>query len=181
MSQADINTYGLTQPRGVVGQISDLSTAIVDSFAAQVAVAFGRVVVRGTDGERQCAPANNASNSFLGVAVHTHSQRQGFNPNTQSAAGAASTDAVYAIGDTVSVLRFGRVLVEVVGAATAGADAYAIVADTADRGKFTATVGSNLGPVGRFLTTVGSGGGLVEVEITAALRGATGPQGAPGG
>lgn len=180
MSQADVNTYGFAQPVAVVGMKADLATDIVDSFAAQVAIPFGRAVVRGTDATQQATLSNNASNSFLGVALHTHTQRQGFDPSVQSGDNPASSNAVYGIGDTVSVCRFGRVWIEVTGGVTVGADAYALVADNADRGKFTATAGSNLGPVGRFLTGT-SGAGMALLEVTAALRGATGPAGPPGG
>jgi hypothetical protein len=166
MSQTPASTYGFALDKAQAGQKVDLSTDIVDSYAAQTAIAFGRGVSQGTAANQVNLAA--AGGAFIGVALFTHAKEQ-----------ALAGGAAYAIGDVVSTLAFGRVWGEAVGAVTKEADAYVITTVGANQGKFTASSGSGaLGPVGRFKSA--GENELVIVEITAALRGATGPQGEPG-
>lgn len=163
MAQVQGQGYGYALNKAQAGQKFDLSTDIVDSYAAQTAIAFGRGVSQGTAANQVNLAA--AAGTFLGVALFTHAKEQ-------SLAGVAE----YAIGDAVSVLTFGKVWGEAVGAVTKEADAYVITTVGATQGKFTASSGSGaLGPVGRFKSA--GTDTLVVVEITAALRGA---DGAPG-
>lgn len=163
MAQVQGQGYGYALDKAQAGQKFDLSTDIVDSYAAQTAIAFGRGVSQGTAANQVNLAA--AAGTFLGVAMFTHAKEQ-------SLAGVAE----YAIGDAVSVLTFGKVWGEAVGAVTKEADAYVITTVGATQGKFTASSGSGaLGPVGRFKSA--GTDTLVVVEITAALRGA---DGAPG-
>lgn len=163
MAQVQGQGYGYALNKAQAGQKFDLSTDIVDSYAAQTAIAFGRGVSQGTAANQVNLAA--AAGKFLGVALFTHAKEQ-------SLAGVAE----YAIGDAVSVLTFGKVWGEAVGAVTKEADAYVITTVGATQGKFTASSGSGaLGPVGRFKSA--GTDTLVVVEITAALRGA---DGAPG-
>lgn len=163
MAQVQGQGYGYALDKAQAGQKFDLSTDIVDSYAAQTAIAFGRGVSQGTAANQVNLAA--AAGTFLGVALFTHAKEQ-------SLAGVAE----YAIGDAVSVLTFGKVWGEAVGAVTKEADAYVITTVGATQGKFTASSGSGaLGPVGRFKSA--GTDTLVIVEITAALRGATGAPG----
>jgi hypothetical protein len=157
--------YGFQQAAGFPGLKADLMFDQVDSYAAEGVVPFGRGVVQGT-ADNQCKLAV-AAGTFLGVALHTHTVE-----NDGSALGYADEDAV-----SVGVLS--RAYVEAVGEVNKEADAYVVVAVGANQGKFTeSSAGGNLGPVGRFKTS--GEDELVVVEITAALRGATGPQGPAG-
>lgn len=166
MAQVQGQGYGFAQDVAQAGQKVDLTTDIVDSYAAQTAIPFGRGVSQGTAANQANLAA--AGGIFLGVALFTHAKEQ-----------TLAGEAAYVIGDAVSTLTFGRVWGEAVGEVTKEADAYVITTVGANQGKFTAASGSGaLGPVGRF-----KGAGedeLVIVEITAALRGATGADGAPG-
>ena len=156
-------TYGFALPAAQAGQKADLMYDQVDSYAAQTAIPYGRGVSQGTAADQVNLAA--AGGTFIGVALFTHA-------NEQALAGGAQYD----IGETVSVGVLSRVWVEAVGAVTKEADAYVITTVGANQGKFTASSGSGaLGPVGRFKTA--GTDTLVQVEITAALRG---PQGLPG-
>jgi len=159
-------TYGFSLTAGQAGQKADLMFDQVDSYAAQTAVPYGRGVSQGTAANQANLAAAGAA--FLGVALHTHANEQ-----------ALSGGAQYDIGETISVGTLSRAWVEAVGAVTVGADAYCITTVGANQGKFTASSGSGaLGPVGRFKTA--GTDTLVVLEVTSALRGATGPAGEPG-
>jgi hypothetical protein len=156
-------SYGFSLDKAQAGQKADLMNDQVDSYAAQTVIPYGRGVSQGTAANQVNLAA--AAGTFIGVALFTHAKEQ-----------ALAGGAQYAIGDTVSVGVFSRVWVDAVGAVTKEADAYVITTVGANQGKFTASSGSGaLGPVGRFKTA--GEDELVIVEITAALRGATGPQG----
>lgn len=159
--------YGFALGKAVKGQKADLMNDQVDSYLAEGAVPFGAAVVQGT-GDRQGAVAAADDDVFLGVAIHTHTV-----VNDGEADG-------YADKDAVSVVTYGRVWVEADGAVAKEADAYVLIDGApGDVGvKFTATATDNLGPVGRFKTS--GEDELVVLEVSAALRGATGPQGEPG-
>lgn len=160
-------TYGFSLDKAQAGQKADLMFDQVDSYAAQTAIPYGRGVSQGTAANQVNLAAADAT--FIGVALFTHA-------NEQALAGGAQYD----IGETVSVGVFARAWVDAVGAVTKEADAYVITTAGATQGKFTASSGSGaLGPVGRFKTA--GEDELVIVEISAALRGATGPAGADGG
>lgn len=78
----------------------------------------------------------------------------------------ATGDIGYKIGDVVPLLSFGPIWVNVVGAVTAGAKAYAIISG-AGKGKFTATSGvtTTTDPVGLFETaTAGDGQAILFVQ-----------------
>jgi len=159
-------TYGFALTPGQAGQKADLMFDQVDSYAAQTAIPFGRGVSQGTAANQVNLAA--AAGTFIGVALHTHANEQ-----------ALTGGAQYDIGETVSVGVLSRAWVEAVGAVTVGADAYCITTVGADQGKFTASSGSGaLGPVGRFKSA--GEDTLVVLEVTSALRGATGPQGPQG-
>ena len=156
--------YGLTSDPAFAGMKADLMFDQVDSYAAQTVIPYGRGVSQGTAANQVNLAA--AGGTFIGVALHSHANEQ-----------ALTGGAQYDIGETVNVGVLSRAWVEAVGAVTKEADAYVITAVGANQGKFTASSGSGaLGPVGRFKTA--GTDTLVVVEITSALRGATGPAGA---
>ena len=95
MAQVAGQGYGFAQDVAQAGQKVDLSTDIVDSYAAQTAIPYGRGVTQGTAANQVNLAA--AAGTFLGVALFTHAKEQAL-------AGGAS----YAIGDAVSTLAFGR-------------------------------------------------------------------------
>jgi hypothetical protein len=166
MAQVQGQGYGFRLTAAQAGQKVDMATDIVDSFAAEGAIPYGRGVIRGT-ADNQCTLADDATEEFLGVSLFTHA-------NEQALAGGAQ----YADKDAVSVLSFGRVWMDVIDTFEAGAPAYIIVTAGANRGKATVDDSGTLGPVGRFLSS--GDGELGMVEITAALRGPQGPQGIQG-
>lgn len=159
MSQSDSATYGFSLPLGQPGQLADVGPHRIDSFAAETAtsIAFGVGLKYGTDASKQCALIDDAADAFLGVAVFSHLSEQGFDPSASPSSLAASLKD----GDTVNVLREGRVYVKVAAAVTIGADAYVDPAS----GNFTATSASMVGPVGKFQGAAGASGGVVAVDI----------------
>ncbi|QDP67005.1 MAG: hypothetical protein Unbinned3138contig1000_47 [Prokaryotic dsDNA virus sp.] len=134
--------YGYISTVAQAGQKVDLVFDTVDSFAAEGAVPFGVAVIRGT-ADDQCQVADSDAGDFLGVSLFTHTIEQTF---------PATGNAAYADTDTVSVVSDGRVWMEAVGAVTAGAAAYAIVAAGATQGQATATSTDNL-LIGKFITS----------------------------
>jgi len=159
MSQSDSATYGYKLTIAQPGQLADVGPHRIDSFAAETAssIAFGSGLTRGTDKEKQCQLIDNAADAFLGVAVFNHLAEQGFSESSSPSSVAASIKD----GDTVDVLREGRVYVKTAGAVTAGASAYVDPAT----GIFTASSSSTVGPVGKFQGTLGASGGVVACDI----------------
>lgn len=158
--------YGFSQTPASAGDQASLMTSVVDSYAADAAIGFGLGVIQGA-ADDTCKVCDSASGAFLGVALRT----QTIESNGVSEG--------YAAEDSVSVLGFGRVWMETASAAAKNADAYIVVASGADRGKVTDVSTDNLGPIGKYISA-GADGDLCVIEITRALRGATGPQGPAG-
>lgn len=164
MSQATIGDYGFRLDKAQAGQKVDGFYDQVDSYAADAAIPFGRAVVQGA-AANSTKIIDNAANELLGVALFTHAVPQGFDPAVQSATGPASTPSEYKAGDTVNVLRIGRVYMQVAAGATAAKNgaAYAVVAAGASRGMATNADSGNI-LIGRFLEG-GAAGTLVQVEL----------------
>lgn len=144
MSQTSYNEQGDAQ----VGMLSDSSIKVTDSFAAEAAVPYGRLVVRGTNRIKECKlPAastdiTNAKN-VLGIAMRTQAIEIPLN---------STSDPEYKATNTVSVLNFGRIWVETEDAATdTTKDVYARHA-----------VAGALNKVGSFSTAAGTG--LVKLD-----------------
>lgn len=120
------------------GQIADISNRVIDSFAAEGAIAFGIAVARGTDEEKQAIPF--AGKDFVGISVFTH-----------------NGTGEYADKDSVPVMTAGRVYVTTAATVVAGEPAYAVNATGA-----ITNVSTNATAIGKFLT---SGTGLVVLEL----------------
>lgn len=136
-----INGYDFELDKAQKGQLFDLRTNTIESFAAEVEVPFGSGVKRGTDPEKQVVLADD--DGFLGIAVFTHTEIEGLYPEKS----------------VVSVLTKGAVYVESsVAGVTAGEKAY-----ITDAGAFTNVEASNL-EVGTFLSSAGENE-LVVLEI----------------
>ncbi|CAB5223302.1 hypothetical protein UFOVP380_32 [uncultured Caudovirales phage] len=133
MSQTSYSTYPAV---AYEGQLLPSVPYTVESRVATASIPFGRAVQRVTSDDQVGLTA--ASGVPQGVAIIEHDK-----PNDQA------EDVL--TGQTLSVLKRGRVWVRAVGAVTQGAPAYAIVAVGATQGQFTATVGTNL-LVGKFVT-----------------------------
>jgi len=138
--------YDFALPKALVGMLADNTPNVVDSFAAEAVVHFGAGVIAGTDPDNQVKTAV-AAGKFRGVALRDHTRL------TNRTTGIAE----YAAKDTVSVLRKGRVWVEVTEAVVAEDAAYCDVSST-DVGKFCKTSsGGNLATGGKFLYSAGAG------------------------
>lgn len=104
MSQTAITEQGAAR----LGMLADPGLKDTISFAAETVIPFGRFVVRGASGEKQCKlPAAAAdvtdSKKGLGVAMAQQTLEVPFPTNTNP--------AQYVKDFTVSVLTFGRVWV----------------------------------------------------------------------
>ena len=159
MAQTDASTYGFALDVAQAGQLVDLGPKRVDSRAAEGDVGFGLGVIFGTDPEKQVevpGAADLAAGIFAGIAIFTHTQSQGFN----KAATPSSVAAEYKDGDTVSVLREGRVYVSTADQVALGDLAY-VAAD----GAITDDDDGTIGPIGRFQGATGASGGLVALDV----------------
>lgn len=164
MAQTDLDTYGFSLDRAQAGQKADAGFDHVESFAAEGAVAFGYGVVAGT-AENQVAVAAADDDDFVGVSVFTHAIEQGIDQSA-SKGELYSTGAEYRDGDTVNVLRRGRVYVTVTDDVVAGEDAYVDVVTNDEEGQFTNVSTSNLATGGVFRTSADSGElAVVEVNL----------------
>lgn len=142
---------------GKAGQLSDVSLRNVESFAAESIILYGVAVKRGTDPQQQVLPwrENDAAVPFLGVSVATFSN----GPTVLNPVGDS-----YLTGESVNVLTFGKILVDVGVNVIAGQKAYLVVsADVALAGKFTNVALNNV-LVGKFTSTA-TAGTLAELEI----------------
>lgn len=157
MSQTDQASYGFKLDVAQAGQLADIGPHRIDSFAAEEALDFGKGLKRGTDPDKQCLLVDSDADSFLGVAVFTHAREQGFSP----AATPSSTGSRYEVGDTVNVLREGRVYVKAIATVAAGDDAYLDVAT----GDFTNDDTYDVvGPVGKFQSS-GAADAIVSLDL----------------
>lgn len=164
MAQTNANTYGFSLDVAQAGQKADLTYDQVESFAAEGAVPMGNGVIFGTDPAKQVAVPADATGDFAGIAAFTHKQEQGFDQSV-ALGNQSSTGAEYRNGDTVNVLRRGRVWVEVTeDTVVAGEAAYVDVTTAGEEGKFTNVSTSNLATGGIF-RTAGDTGDLVIVEL----------------
>lgn len=164
MAQTDLDTYGFELDRAQAGQKADAGYDHVESFAAEGAVPFGYGVVAGT-AANQVQVADDDGDDFVGISLFTHAQQQGID---QSAAKGEqfSTGAEYRDGDTVNVLRRGRVYVTVTASVSAGDDAYVDVETGGEEGQFTNVSTDNLATGGVFRTDADSGElAVVEVNL----------------
>jgi hypothetical protein len=128
--------YTLYPAEAYEGQLIPAVPYTVESRVATASIAFGRAVQRVTSDNQVGLTA--ASGVPQGVAIIEHDK-----PNDQA------QDVL--TGQTLSVLKRGRVWVRAVGAVTQGALAYAITAVGATQGQFSATSTDNL-LMGRFVT-----------------------------
>ncbi|MBT8412477.1 MAG: hypothetical protein KJP02_11870 [Octadecabacter sp.] len=147
MAQTDAATYAFAMGKGQAGQLYDMRSNTVVSFAAEEALSFGDPVMRGTAPEKEVVKSD--ASAFLGVAMFTHAKEQDRDTGIAS----------YAVTDTVNVLTKGAVLVaSSVDTVVAGEAAYVTAA-----GAYTNVVGSNL-EIGTFLQG-GDTGDLVALEL----------------
>lgn len=133
-------TYSQDMALGQAGQIADASTRVIDSFAAEGAIPFGRAVARGTDPAKQVIPF--LGTGFVGVAIFSHTEVTG----------------QFEDESTVAVMTSGRVIVDTLAVdVTAGETAYAVNAT----GVYT-NVATDATAVGTWIT---SGTGLQVLEL----------------
>jgi len=162
MSQT--GNYGFSLDAAQAGQLAGMDYDHIESFAAEGAIPFGRGVIFGTDATKQVAVPADATGTFAGIAVFTHSQEQGLD-ETANLGQEYTTGAEYRDTDTVNVLRRGRVYGELTeDGVTAGETAYVDVSTSGEEGKFTSVSTDNLATGGVFRTG-GDTGDLVIVEI----------------
>ena len=168
MAQTDASTYGFALDGAQAGQKVDLGYDHVESFAAEGAVFFGAGVVHGTAPEKQVAVPADDSGIFAGVALFDHSQVQGIDM-AAAAGGQYSTGAEYRDTDTVSVMRRGRVWVEVTAEVAAGETAYVDVITAEEDGKWTNVADDGAGTdnlaTGGVFRSAADAGDLAIVEI----------------
>lgn len=147
--------YDFTSAVAQAGQMVDTRTRVVETFAAEGTIPFGRIVVEGTDPERQVKLISDAGDNIAGVALFDHTRENALLTNL----------AEYADGDAVGVVRRGQVWVEAAAAVTTcGVAAYA-VATGSNAGKVTPTAsGAAAIPTG-VLRSTGDAGDLVKLEI----------------
>lgn len=139
MAQTDPNSYGYSLAPAQAGQKYDIRPDVVTSLAAEVEIAPGQPVKRGTDPEKQCVLAD--ANGFGGVALFTHAMES---PRDNSG-------AVYKPTMTVSVLTQGAAYVKVAADVTAGENAFVTTA-----AEFTNAEDTNAA-AGEFLTSADTG------------------------
>ena len=140
-------TYTIRPAVSVAGLVSTAQDTIIDSYNAEEGLEFGVGVVVGTADNQ--VKKTVSGGKLRGITVFNHS---GLNESATS----------ILTGDLVPVLRKGRIYGKAVGAVTAEAPAYVIIAVGATQGQFTATAGSNL-LVGKFHN--GGTDTLVEIDV----------------
>lgn len=142
------STYGATLPVGFPGRVSTSEPSHVISRAVEgSAIAFGRVVIKGTNGELQCKDGSTGT-AYMGIAL------------VNIAAKPANVDA-YAIGDIAAIMIKGSVWVTVAANVAYGDSAYFTAA-----GDITNVSTSNTAiPNGKFASAASSGG-LAELLLT---------------
>lgn len=150
MSQTSYNLY---QAGGFKGQLADVIDHEIMSYSAEAAVAFGGVVMLGTNKERQVITATTGA-AAIGIAVAAHTVEQ-------SSAGVAQ----YGQYDTVPVLKYGRIWMLTDDAVVAGSVANlkissGLVTDEA----VTAGIEAFTQFSARFITGT-TASGLAQVEI----------------
>lgn len=144
-----------------IGQLEGTRPYVMESYAAEGTVEFGRAVMAGTDVDKQVKIPTSAGQLFRGVSVSTWATEQ--NPNTG--------DGTYYAKDSVNVLRRGVVWVEVLDAVSTDEAAYFYTAN----GKFTSTNPQDNTvdqvPTGIFRSSADAGG-LAKLEINLPVVGA---------
>lgn len=148
--------YDFNSTPMVAGQLADVGPHRIDTFSADGDVFFGAGLVRGY-GTEKARVADALYGDFLGVAVASHTQSQGFNPSLSP----SSVPRDYQDSDAVSTCREGRVVVPVATTVAAGALAY-LIRSGDNAGKFTNSNSGTIGPVGRFET---AGNSLVWLDV----------------
>jgi hypothetical protein len=141
-------TYTMRPVDSIAGLVSTAQDTIINSYNAEEGLGFGVGVVVGT-ADNQVKKAITGG-KLRGITVFNHS---GLNDTVTS----------IVAGDLLPVLRRGRIYGKVVGAVTAEAPAYVIVAVGLTQGHFTATAGTNL-LVGKFHNG-GADASLVEIDV----------------
>ena len=140
-------TYNESMAVAVVGEPVDCTNRRIDSKYAEETIAAGQAVQIGTEGD-QCVVSTDA---VYGVAIQHPTLTM------SDDAGLASYDE----GDGVSVLRAGRIWVEVDGAVAIDAAAYWDPAS----GAFNSTSTDNVAVTGGRFVSSTSGAGLAILEI----------------
>ncbi len=164
-SAATQTTFDVAFYQGQEGDLYDAATAedgLEDSFAAQVAVPFGRGIVTAAATPNECALPTDAGTAarFAGVSVRDNQ--------------VATYSGGYPIGVQVRALRFGRIWVKAEAAVADLAPVYVRFTESAtgaaDQGKFRGDTDSGkalLVPGARFRSKNGvvSAAGMVVVEL----------------
>lgn len=110
-----MQTSVVEQSAARVGLQADSSLAVVDSFAAEGAIPFGRLVVRGTSPEKECklpAAADDITDAkkVLGIAMASQ--------NVETPLPGDTNPPQYPDERTTPVMNFGRIFVETEAATT---------------------------------------------------------------
>lgn len=148
--------YGFRMDVGQAGQLVDLRAKVVESYAAEGSVGFGRGLTWGTTPGKQVAIPAASDDEFVGISIFTHAQENAL----------VSGLAYYHDEDSVSVLRQGLIWVTVNDDVSAGDDAYVDVSneDSGLHGNFTNVALGNLATGFKFRTSA-SAGNLAALEI----------------
>lgn len=154
-------SYDTELTPALVGQIADLSNKTIDSFAAEVALNPGDLVVRGTNPEKEVnlAATGTVANA-IGIVIHEHTE-------------AGGADGYYQPGDSVGVMTRGRIWVPVSKAVTAGKVANYKIADKAFTDEAAASGIEAPGVSCVFITST-TAKGIAQIEVGGAVIAASG-------
>lgn len=146
--------YEIESAPGIAGMKADTSVDVCDSFACEVGIDPGELVIRGTDPAKQVKPLTAVSDAgkVIGIALHDH---------IEPAAGAK----YYPVGYAVGVMTFGDVYV-VAGSDVVAGDTVAVVAAGTGVTAFVAsTTASATALTGIKFMDSGAEGDIVRVRV----------------
>lgn len=131
--------------KGYAGMIATQTPCTLVTYLAEAEVNFGRVAKQGT-ADRQCAEADNASDSVLGITVREVS---------------SGLDDSFGVNENVRILTQGDIYVTAGGTATAGTAVYMVPASK----QFVTASTDNLAIPGATFVESGVADGLVMIRL----------------
>lgn len=164
------------------GQIADNSDKTIDSYAAAEIISFGVLLKVTGDRSKQVGNLGTDISKFIGISVYNPMKSTRHEYWGIDGPDKVATANQYTLGDTVSVLRRGRIWVVVKEAVTAGNDAfihYDVTAGTVELCDMTKAIdgGDSSLRIGKFLTS-GAANSLVVLDLGGQTHGVkTYPQG----
>jgi len=147
-----MSEYGYDMSAASAGDLVDTRPHLIESYAAESSIDFGKAVVPGTDPTKQVEVVNSATDKFWGVTVRDIAKMTGG----------------FADEESVPVLRAGMIYVTVTHDVTMGDMAYVDVtnSDSTKRGYFTNVATGNLA-TGRYFMSSASSGDIAKLEFDA--------------